>query len=180
MQNELALFTASFGKTIQDCPEIFPAFNNYYQDIGPGGSRLGNLTKVDGVLLFPANGDPNRIYEALHFEWFINGIKVSDKQNPTLADIKPQVAAGIVQLSVRITHLPTQCSAFRKEWAWLQYQDLPAEFPEDGPGILDVFVPFYPNVDPRQEYMVLDWDYNRDGKVSSTDLTIFLSKFTFE
>lgn len=173
---ELLNFTKMFGRQLIDCPKIFPSFNNYYQDIGVGGSRLGNLTKVNDQLLFPAN-NPNAEYPDFEFRWFINGHLVSELGNPRLSDIKPQDCCGVVRLMLHIYHKPTGSFAQREEWAYLQYLDLPFCTPPLGaPSQFGVFVPFYPDVDPYTEYMGLDYDYDKDGVVGASDLLTFLNK----
>ena len=175
-ENAIGLFTAQFGRTLNDCPEIFPSFNNYYQDINVGGSRLGNLTRVNGVLLFPAS-NPNAEYPDFEFRWYLNGVLVSTLGNPRLSDIKPEGCSGVMRMRLEVIHKPTMSYGAREEWCYLQYLDLAVCEPqEDAPSQFGVFVPFYPAVNPREEYMGLAYDFNGDGVVNVTDLTIFLSR----
>jgi len=173
-QEKLEQFTSVFGRSISNSPVIFPAFNNYYQDISVGGSRLGNLTKVNGEFLFPANGDPDKIYPDFLFQWFVNDVLVTTEQNPRLEDLKSD-CSGVMEITLNILHLPTLTFAKRTEWAYLQYLDLPACNLPDALSQFEVFIPFFPDVDPVEEYMGLVYDYNNDGVVNAADLQFFLS-----
>lgn len=174
MQKELIdAFVASFGRDIVNSPVIFPAFNNYYQDIAAGGSKLGNLTKVNGVTMFPPGENPS--YPDFSFKWHIDGVLVSEIQNPTLADLKPE-EGGVVKIRIVVEHLPTTTIAIREEWAFLGYNDLPLADNEGAPSQWNVFVPFFPDVDPVEEYMSLRYDYNGNGIVDAQDLLTHLGK----
>lgn len=175
-ENAIGLFTAQFGRTLNDCPEIFPSFNNYYQDINVGGSRLGNLTRVNGQLLFPAS-NPNAEYPDFEFRWYLNDVLVSTLGNPRLSDIKPEGCSGVMRMRLEVIHKPTMSYGVREEWCYLQYLDLAVCEPQEGaPSQFGVFVPFYPDVNPREEYMGMAYDFNGDGVVNVTDLTIFLGR----
>jgi hypothetical protein len=172
--NGLNGFLASFGRTLESVPEVWVAFNNYYQDIGVGGSRLGNLTLLNGVRMFPPN-EPNKDYPDFRFGWYINGVLRSEKGNPTLADLKGD-CDGVVKIRLEVLHLPTQSLSIREEWGYLDYLDLPScEAVEGSPSQFGVFYDFYGGYEqePRR-FMRLVHDYNGYGVVNAGDLILFL------
>ena len=168
-------FTSRFGRSLDDAPVLFPAFNNYYQDISGGGSFLGNLTKMDGVKLFSPGQNPS--YPDLKWKWYINGVLVSELANPKLSDLK-HGCDGVVKIKLWVSHLPTGVIYEREEWGYLDYNDVESCPPDPtAPSQFEVFIPFYPDVDPKVEYGIMPWDLTGDKKVTTADLNKFLAKY---
>ncbi len=136
--NNLNQFLSSFSRTLETVPQVWPAFNNYYQDINVGGSRLGNLTLLNGERMFPPN-EPDKQYPDFTFEWYINGSLRTTSPNPTLADLKPE-CDGVVKIKLIITHLPTQSIAEREEWGYLDYLDTDSCETEGAPSQFEVLL----------------------------------------
>lgn len=176
-QEDLNAFTAVFGTTKDRVPDIFPAFNNYYQDISGGGSTVGNLTTLNGEAMFPPGQFPS--YPDFEWKWFINGKLCSEVAQPTYADLLEDMECdGVVMHTLWIQHKPTGMIWERSYWGFIGGNstsdcDIPGAPPQFG-----VFVPFYPEgVDPYIEYGIVPWDLNGDSRVNTGDLTIFLGKF---
>jgi hypothetical protein len=173
--NDLLDFLASYGRNINDCPIVWPAFNNYYQDINNGGSRLGNLTLLNGERMFPPD-DPDRNHPDFEFMWYVDGYFRSDKGNPTLLDLKPDSCAGVVEIELVIIHKPTRSISSRKQWGYMQWLDLPSCDHPGNPGQFGVFYSFYAGYDTEpRKYMKLEYDYDNDGFIGVKDLMDFLA-----
>lgn len=173
---ELLDFLSVYGTAT---PDITPAFNNYYQDIGVGGSTLGQLSQVDGALFISNQG--TLINDTLNysFEWYINGVLQCIEANPKLWDLDDNlICDGVVELTLVIKNLQRGSIFERTQWAYLGYNYIDNCQCASCPPQILVFYDFYPEVDPYHFMTSPDrWDFNANGLIDSSDLTTFLAYY---
>lgn len=171
--DDLLVFLSVYGR----CDEgVLPAFGNYFQDIGVGGSFLGNLTKVGGESMFSPSGDALVDTVGYSFGWYVNDEFVYGYSNPRVSDVF--VCSGVFRMRLEVVS-PLGNVYSREEWAFLGGGDGIITCPCDGcPFFFEVFYEFHPDVDA---YFFLiegvEWDFDGDGCVTLPDLLIFLSMF---
>jgi hypothetical protein len=158
---------------------VTPAFGNYYQDIGQGGSFLGNLSKLgedrffssDNIMLIDTTG-----YE---FHWFVDGIPgaIYNFSNPEISDIYE--CNGVFLLGLQVT-TPIGSKYFREEFAYFDNPNIPNNncICEGCPGPFEVFYEFYPDLPPYSfRYIQTQYDFNNDNCINASDLIMFLQNF---
>jgi len=160
-------------------PDITPAFNNYYQDITGGGSRLGQLSKVDGELFVTNIGELVNDTTNYLFEWYINDVLQCIEANPKLWDLDDNlICDGVVELKLVIKNIQRGSEFERTQWAYLDYNYIDNCDCLGCPNLFEVFYDFYPEVDAYYYMTVPDrWDFNANGLIDSSDLTTFLSYY---
>ena len=168
-------FLSQYGHSIEDAPAIQPAFHNYHQDIGPGGSFVGNLTRLDGQRMFDASGEENVPTDEFQWAWYVDGVFMTDLANPTNNDLRPE-ADGVVMIKMVVTHTPTGVQSQRQYWAFLDFLDTPNIDDPARPSRFEVFIDYWPDYEAA-DYAFLTYDLNHDGKVSSMDLLTLLASF---
>lgn len=166
--NLLTVF-AAFGQSIEQSPDIVPAFANYNQDIGPnGGNNLGNLSLVNNERMVGPDNQPRIPLDDFDFRWYIEGQYKTDKPSPNMNDLKGDIG-GVLLITLIIIHKPTSTLYERSEFGYFGYNDLPDNDLPDRPSQFAVFYDYYPEVDPRH-YGKLISDLDGDGKVNALDL----------
>lgn len=185
-----------YGRAAVDIvPEIFIDFHPYHQDIEGGGSRFGNLTRVttpiDTIFLFPPGLDPK--YPDLEFKWWLNDTLTYTGGNPRVRDFKRKYS-GIMWLHVYVRHKTTGVTFNRGKWVYIQFDEyndnpnkglIPDEFVyvplgETRPsGQFGVFVPWYPVDFIPFDHVQMDHDYDHNGIVTATDLSVFLTRYSY-
>lgn len=171
MTNEILKLLAQFGNNIENSPDVVPAFGNYFQDAGVGGSLIGNLTIVNGERLYP-NGNTSE-YPDFTFEWYNDGQLMTTKHHPTVADIVRPDYDGVVEIKVMIKHLPTSTIYERTQWAFFDMLGVSPTLEGNGrPLRWEVFYNFYPD----EKFGRLEMDKDGDGLVSTTDLLDLISE----
>ena len=158
---------------------ITPAFGNYYQDIGQGGSLLGNLSKLEDDRFFSADGEVLIDTMGYEFHWFIEGFPgaIYSFSNPEISDI--YICNGVFLLGLQIT-TPIGSKYFREEFAYFDNPNIPNNncICEGCPGQFEVFYEFYPDLPLYSyRYAFSPYDFNNDNCVNSSDLIIFLQNF---
>ncbi len=170
-----------FGQPKTIAPEVFIEFNNYYQDINTGGSYLGNLTTVNGEQLFTVSQTED-IYSDFIPSWSVNGVVQTNLANPKLIDLKGDYQ-GVMLIEVECKHLPTGLVFKRSKWGFLGYVDLPRVeenvYIPEGENLpanqWAVFTEWFPSSYLPYENARFDNDYDNNGTVTASDLTIYLS-----
>lgn len=171
--NDLVEFLSHYGNCVQN---ITPAFNNYHQDIGLGGSFLGHISQVDGTLFVGPSGNILIDTTDYKFNWYVNSQLVFTGVNPTVSNVF--TCSGVFRMKLEIT-TPIKAVFEREEWAFLGSNTGIIDCPcNNCPNQFQVFYEFYPNVPPLF-FMTSHpkWDLNRDGCINVGDLTIFLANY---
>jgi len=171
--DDLLMFLSAYGKCDVD---VVPAFGNYFQDIGVGGSLMGNLTLIGGESMFSPSGDVLVDTMGYAFGWYVNDDLVYSYSNPKVSDIF--VCSGVFRLRLDVD-TPFGSLYSREQWAFLGSGTGAITCPCDGcPFFFEVFYDFHPDVEEfhfRENSS--EWDFTGDGCVGIDDLLIFLSLF---
>jgi hypothetical protein len=170
---DLIEFLAMYGRCEVG---VLPAFGNYYQDIGQGGSLVGNLTRVGGERFFEADGSVGVDTTGYGFVWVNGGVDVFVGGNPDIGDV--MVCSGVQRLGLRVES-PLGARYYREEWAYFGLSSGVDDCLCDGcPCQFCVFYEFWPDVD-EFSFMVSPpkYDFNDDGCIDVSDLTVFLSLY---
>ena len=163
-------------------PNIVPAFNNFYNDVGGGGTYVGNLTLINGERFFDPANQLLIDTTGYTFDWYINNVFQCSETNPQFWDLDNNLDCdGVFELQLIIT-TPTNAVYSRTQWAYANYNSPELNLPTcdcvDCPSLLNVFYEFYPNVEPYfYQVECSSWDLNCDNTVSISDLLLFLSNF---
>lgn len=171
--DDLLVFLSVYGS----CDDgVLPAFGNYFQDIGLGGSRLGNLTRVGGEDMFSPSGVVLVDTLGYSFGWYVNDALAYSYADPKVSDVF--LCSGVFSLRLEVV-TPMGSVYEREQWAFLGGGDGAITCPCDGcPFFFEVFYEFHPDVDAYFFRVdVSPWDFNGDGCVGMSDLLIFLSLF---
>ena len=172
---DLLQFLGQYGMPTID---VIPAYNNYYQDIGVGGSNLGQLSKADGSLFINNNGILITDTTGYTFDWYINDVLQCTEANPKLWDLDENlICDGIVELRLDIT-TPQGAVYTRTQWAYIDYNYIANCECENCPAPFEVFYTFYPAV-PAYFYQseCAEFDFNCNQTIDSSDLLQFLSAY---
>ncbi len=168
-------FLGMYGMTI---PDVTPAFNNYHQDIGVGGSRLGQLSKTNGTLFINNSGILLTDTAGYTFDWYINNVLQCSEANPRLWDLdETLVCDGVVELRLDIT--TTQGAIYsRTQWAYIDYNYIENCNCIGCPLPFEVLYTFYPNV-PGYFYQTkcANFDFNCNQIIDYSDLLTILANF---
>jgi hypothetical protein len=173
--NDLLRFLSQYGTATID---VIPAFNNYYQDIGTGGSNLGQLSKASGVLFINNNGTLLTDTIGYTFDWYINNVLQCSEANPKLWDLDENlICDGVVELRLDIT-TPQGAKYTRTQWSYIDYNYISNCTCDTCPGLSQVFYTFYPNV-PLYFYQIkcAEFDFDCNQLVDINDLLQFLSAY---
>ena len=167
-------FQSQFGRNIVNSPVVLPAFANYFQDMNGGLSILGNLTLLGGERMFPVD-EPNKTYPDFGFSWYVDGVFMTSTHNPIINELKPEGYDGVLSITLKVIHKPTNTIYERTQWAFLDWNDEPNTLEGgDRPMRWDVFYDFYPD---SESFGDLKWDLDDDGVVSTTDLLTFIADY---
>ena len=190
-----------FGKEVTIAPEVFIEFNTFQPHIVGGGNRLGNLVKIEGEQIYKAGSNPELELSNYGYKWKSNNQFVSSSHNPKMIDLKGSVG-GLIYVECEITDRTSGVIFKRGKWSWHEYNDLPIAtvldertpeeveqgatntkrfVPEGVPvpaGKFDVFEPWWPEYYVPYDNARFDNDSNNDGKITTTDLTAYLTNST--
>jgi len=168
-------FLEVYGTTT---PDVLPAFNNYYQDIGEGGSNLGQLSLVNEELFINNLGELIVDTSNYTFNWYINNTLQCSETNPKLWDLNNNLQCdGVVNLTLEIV-TPSEAIYSRDQWAFLDYNEISNCNCAECPSLFEVFYTFYPDVEPyHYQISPAKWDLNSDQIINSNDLLILLQGY---
>lgn len=172
---DLLEFLGMYGITI---PDVTPAFNNYYQDIGLGASNLGHLSKANGLLFVTNGGVWVTDTTGYTFDWYINDVLQCSEANPKLWDLDENlICDGVVEMRLDIT-TPQHAKYTRTQWAYIDYNYIDNCSCPECPALFEVFYTFYPDV-PSYFYQVecAEFDFNCNQTIDSSDLLTILANF---
>lgn len=167
-------FFTFYGASTDGAPDITPAFNNYQQDVVGGGSLFGNLTLVDGERMFSSAGQMQIDTTDYQFKWFVDDVFMTDLASPQVGDLEPE-EDGVVMVRLEITYLPKNLVFERSYWAYLGFNNVPDVVDPERPGQFDVFIDFYPDVEPYHYASMTQYDFNSDGVINASDLLELLT-----
>lgn len=174
--NDVLTFLAFYGYEI---PNIVPAYNNYYQDINIGGSRLGQLSIINGQPFINNNGVLLNDTLKYSFDWYINDVFQCSEANPRLWDFDENlICDGVVELKLRIIHNQLGFIYERTQWAYLDYNYIQNCNCIGCPLPFEVFYAPYPNVDSYFfQVECATFDFNCNQIIDSFDLLTLLANF---
>lgn len=173
---------ALLGQYNTNTPNIVPAFNNFYNDVGGGGTYVGNLTLVEGERFFnPAN---QMVIDTTGytFDWYVNDVLQCSETNPQFWDLDNNLDCdGVFELQLVVT-TPTGAVFSRTQWAYVNYNSPELNLPTcdclECPTQFNVFYTFWPDVDPYfYQTQCTSWDLNCDQIVNINDLLILLGGY---
>jgi len=170
-------FLSAYGNTV---PDILPAFNNYYQDIGLGGSYMGNLSRINGNNFFATGNQVLQDTLPYTFSWSLDGVQQCEVANPKLWDLDNNLSCdGVLIMNLTISNNSLGYSFSRSEWSYLGYNYIADCDCPDCPCQFCVFYDFYPDDYEPYQYQTsfATWDLNEDNSIDVSDLLILIANF---
>jgi hypothetical protein len=175
-RQEFQEFLSYYAKDYRQAPDVLPAFNNYYQDIGVGSDNLDNLTKWNDVPLRDLQPEDR---PDLSFRWYWNNliepeVLISDKYEWPLSDMFGKVScsgAGVMRLVV--VDNETGAVFIRRMNAFIGINSL--SFCSNGMSQIDTFSEqIWPSGYKPYDYLEIKYDLNGDRVINSADMLIIL------
>ncbi|MCH2199858.1 MAG: hypothetical protein MK081_13850 [Flavobacteriales bacterium] len=180
--SDLGTFLQFYSKDYSEAQEIIPCFNNFHQDIGVGGTQIGNVSVLNGARL---DLEPEAVQNLFYYtwQWSSDGNTfetVAEGFNPSMSEFDlPCDGGGYLKLSI---YDPVKDALYsRTEPAWLSYND---ENIEQCEGPIDLFdAVTVITTTPPEDYTSFqylhfpsEFDHNQDMKITVSDLRDFLPR----